>query len=72
MSVYLVRVNLRSGKHEGVTSINVEGESTTSHYDNSEVEDMAVCAALEVVSERIARQEIKAGDGFTVKVEFLR
>ena len=68
-AVHVVRVNM-TPLHEDTTTINVEGSPVKSHYDNSEAEDMAVCAALEVVAERIARQEIKAVDGFTVKVEF--
>jgi hypothetical protein len=66
---YVIRVNMTPMGN--TTLINVEGSPIKSYYVNEEADDMAVCAALSIVEQHIARRLIKAGDGFTVKVEFV-
>ena len=69
MNPYVIRVNMTPMGN--TTLINVEGSPIKSYYVNEEADDMAVCAALSIVEQHIARRLIKAGDGFTVKVEFV-
>jgi len=68
---YDVRVRL-TPLREGITTINVEGSSVRIHHLDEEAESAAVCEALKTVIRRVARDEIEAGDGFTVKVVFQR
>ena len=70
MDVYVIRVNMTPMEH-GVVAVNVEGSDSTRYYSTEEADDMAMCAALQITAERIARREIEAEDGFTVKVEFV-
>lgn len=70
MDPYVIRVNVTPIGN--TTLINVEGSTIKSYYINADAEDEAVRAALSVVAQRIARKEIEAGDGFTLKVEFVR
>lgn len=68
MNPYVIRVNMTPMGN--TTLINVEGSPIKSYYANEDADDEAVCAALSVVATRIAKRQIRAGDGFTVKVEF--
>jgi len=70
MNPYVIRVNMTP--MEATTLINVEGSTIRSYYSNGVAEEEAVIAALGVVAQRVARREIYAGDGFTVKVEFVK
>jgi len=68
-TVYTVRVNMTP---MGTTTlVNVEGSAIRSYYLNDVAAEEAVVAALSAVAQRVARREIYAGDGFTVKVEFV-
>jgi hypothetical protein len=68
-TVYTIRVNMTP--MSASTRINVEGSTIKSYYMNEVVASEAVISALAAVAQRIARKEIDAGDGFTVKVEFV-
>ena len=61
----------------GVTPTNkpglfaVRSATRVSHYYDGEAQSSAVYVALEQVTRQIGRGEIEAGDGFTVRVEFV-
>lgn len=68
---FVARVRLVSKKSE-ITSVQVEGSECIVHYLDDEAPAYAVCAALRHVMGRVARGELPAHDGFTVRIAFVR
>ena len=69
-AVHVVRVVVERGARNIVT-IGMPGDLRRYHYRSDEADSSAVCLALERVIRDIARWEVPAGDGFTVRVDFV-
>lgn len=68
-SEHVAKIIVVPGVSGGPTMI--RSKTRDSHYGSDEAAPSAVCIALAETIQAIARRELAAGDGFTVRVQFV-